>query len=80
MSKPPTRLMTIDLPQTGTPAGVSLHANAEGATLSVWAGQREMIAHLDPERVAQAVAILSARTGHMQIIGTVREFSVPPIE
>ncbi|MCK2128153.1 hypothetical protein MX652_15840 [Thauera aromatica] len=73
-------MMKIDLPKTGTPAGVSLHATSDGATLSVWSGQREMIAHLDPERVAQAIAILSARNGHLQIIGTVREFSVPVVE
>jgi len=72
--------MKIDLAEPGTPAGVTLHATPEGATLSVWAGPRELIAHLDPERIAQAAAILCARNGHMQVLGTVREFTVPTVK
>ena len=80
MSKNRRVIMQIDLQEPGVPAGVTLHATPEGATLSVWAGPRELIAHLDPERTAQAAAILCARNGHMQILGTVREFTVPTAE
>lgn len=71
--------MQVSLPQNGTPAGVTITANPEGGTLSVWAGEREMIAHLDPERLAEAARIFTARHGHMQIIGTVREFVAPKL-
>jgi hypothetical protein len=79
MTNNPRPSMRIDLAQSGTPAGVTNHATPEGATLSVWAGNREMIAHLDPQRLAEAAQIFADRHGHMQIVGTVREFIAPPI-
>lgn len=72
--------MKIDLTEPGTPSGFTLHATPAGATLSVWVGSRELIAHLDPERLALAAEILCTRTGRMQIMGTVREFTVPTFE
>jgi hypothetical protein len=71
--------MQVELPRGGIPAGVTIAANPEGATISVWAGSREMIAHLDAARLAEAARILSAQHGHMQITGTVREFIAPAI-
>lgn len=72
--------MQVELPRVGIPAGVTITANNDGCTLSVWAGNRELIAHIDPARMAEAGRILEARRGHMQIIGTVHEFVVPPIK
>lgn len=72
--------MQIQIPPSGTAAGVTISANPEGGTLSVWAGDREMIAHLDTERLAEAARIFTARHGHMQITGTVREFVAPTIQ
>lgn len=72
--------MHVELSRGGIPAGVTIAANPEGATLSVWAGDRELIVHLNPERMADAARILDARHGHMQIAGTVREFIAPPLK
>ena len=69
--------MQVTLPPSGTPAGVTITATPEGGSITVWAGNRELIAHLDPERTAEAARILAARHGHMQISGTVREFVAP---
>lgn len=71
--------MQVVLDRSGVPAGITVHTTPEGATISMWAGSREMIAHLDPERGAEVARILSAQHGHMQIAGTVHEFIAPHI-
>lgn len=72
--------MTVTIDTVSTPAGVSLRAHPDGLTVGVWAGNREMIANLEADAVAQLARMLTERTGNLQLVGKVREFIAPRLD
>jgi hypothetical protein len=60
-------------------AGLFVRTQAEGATLSLWVGRRELAIELDQAQRAQVADLLASGTADvLQIVGAAfREFDIP---
>lgn len=70
--------MHIDL-HDQVPAGLFVRSNADGATVSLWVGDQEMIASLTPARSAAVARALTEPDAILQVVGTVRQFTAPQL-
>jgi hypothetical protein len=77
-SAPPFRPHPIAHKST-PPAGLVVRAYPQAITLSLWCGNRELIAELDASQADAVGKALSASNGTYLLSGTVREFNAPQL-
>ena len=69
----------IQITTAHQPAGVVACATPEAAVITVWAGDHELIAVLDPDAAAEVAAILTKMRGYHLTHGHVTHHAVPAI-
>ncbi|GEM_PF-5490879 len=58
------------------PMGLVVRATPPVRSLSLWCGDRELVAELNSEQAAMVARALVAQSGVMQLVGYVRKFTV----
>lgn len=72
--------MHIDLPRANPdPNGMVVRSIGGIKSLSLWIGDTELIATIDDSQAQKVAQVLSDRDGLLQVVGSVRAFTIPTI-